>query len=307
MSGRGRAGPRRRRRRPRRRPRPARRHAVAPRPDAARSDAATPQPQRRAGDGAGGRADDDLGACAGSQPTSCSSAASTPAWKAWPTMPPAPSTSPVLVMADRSTLGVPAVLPTPLAASRPHQIPSCSVRAARSATSSHAVPPRGPVVRTCSRSTGIARAAPRSSRTPDRAVALAALDARLLPRSALGAPEPHPVARAQPDLEQRALGERGRGGGLRRRHDSASADPALQLAHPAEPPVVVAGLALEVGEHLGVGKDQEGLGPQPLHDRLGDVLGLDRPLRQHHGAGGVVRAGQEHVRAHALRDTGTTP
>ena len=46
----------------------------------------------------------------------------------------------------------------------------------------------------------------------DRAVALAALDPRLLPRAALGAAEAHPVARAQPDLEQRALGERRRGG-----------------------------------------------------------------------------------------------
>ena len=64
--------------------------------------AATPEAERGAGDRAGRGADDQLGRREGPSPTSCSRAASTPAWYACPTMPPAPRTRPVRADVQRS-------------------------------------------------------------------------------------------------------------------------------------------------------------------------------------------------------------
>ena len=46
----------------------------------------------------------------------------------------------------------------------------------------------------------------------------------------------------------------------------------LEAAHPGQPAVVIAGLALEVVGDLRVGEDQEPLLPQAVHDGLGDIL-----------------------------------
>ena len=64
-----------------------------------------------------------------------------------------------------------------------------------------------------------------------------------------------------------------------------------QAAHAAEPAVVVASLALHVGEHLGVGQDQEAFGGQALDHVAGDFVGGQHAVQALGGAGAAGRGG----------------
>ena len=65
----------------------------------------------------------------------------------------------------------------------------------------------------------------------------------------------------------------------------SSADLVLQSSHPRQPSVVIGGLALKEGGHLGVGRDQEALIADSVDDLLRHGSGTE------HVAGGTDGAG----------------
>ena len=155
--------------------------------------------------------------------------------------------------------------------------PSCSVRAARSATGSQVAAPRGPRVATSRRSWRRARLAPRPSRT-------ATLPSRSRPTtrpSRQRAPGRSRQRTRSPTTRPRSASPSGAPGVVHRRvgaHGHETAGPAgggaarqrgVEPAHPREPAVAVGGPALLERRHLGVGQDQEPLLAQAVDRGVG--------------------------------------